>query len=120
MNSTFKLFGLIALLAVIGFSFVSCDAGGGSKQGTVIIQNSSTYQEEIITMLDWSIGRGEDAQFLAISVPVNNRHTLKLDEGTYFIGISTNWKDVDGIDVRINAGSTVTLIFNGYNLYQSY
>ena len=39
MKNSFRLFGTIAILAIIGFSFVSCDSDSGSEKVIITISN---------------------------------------------------------------------------------
>ena len=66
MKNTFKVFGIIALVAIIGFSFAACSDGGGGNDGG----NSGNNGEPVVPP-------GPDATSLSIS-PTSD--TIKLGE----------------------------------------
>jgi hypothetical protein len=121
MNNTFKLLGLIALLVIFGFYFASCDVGGGSKQGTLIIRHSNLYYESArITEVFWEKSTGK-SQTLTTNIRNNESYTLTLDEGTYQISvIATEGHGCTLDNIIISSGKTVTLRYDGDEFYESY
>jgi hypothetical protein len=49
MKNTFKVLGIIALVAVIGFSFVSCDPDGGNTSGADVIGATLRLYNKAVT-----------------------------------------------------------------------
>jgi predicted GTPase len=109
MKNIVKLFGIIALVAVIGFSMVSCDKEGG----TLTIKNSTSVQLVIDIM------EGND---------IDNIKTVSLDAGaskmwTYevFVGIDVYARDLSTNKsfykrVYIEKGNDVTVTITDADL----
>jgi hypothetical protein len=122
MKNTFKLLGIIALTAVIGFSFVSCDSGGdsggGSSTGTLLIKNSSVFSSEIIKKITYSNNKINES--VDVEIWQNGSYDLTLATGAYNIEIEVKPTDYGPYyyelqNVIITTGIT-TLIYNGSNL----
>jgi hypothetical protein len=71
MKNVFKVLGVIALVAVIGFGFVSCgDDGGGSGDVTFNVTNNYSKKVVKIEIIDSSTDLGTDG-IKNISIDVN-------------------------------------------------
>jgi hypothetical protein len=123
------VFRIIALLAVIGFSFVSCDrevegssnSNSGSRKGTLIIEHNNIVDySEIITSVYYGNENGVSEQVYTY-IRDMERQSLSLDQGTYYIEILTDRYNL-GVyhNATIYADSTFTLLWNGEELYRIY
>ena len=111
---------LAAFLAVLWLA--GCDSGnGGSGSGsaTLVIENMSTYSDELILSLRWyndDTGTSQIVRFPG-GIAVRESKSISLVEGIYDIEIETNYDDSDGVyGIRFYAGSTITLVWNGDSL----
>jgi hypothetical protein len=116
MKKLIKVFGIISLVAVMGFSMVVCDNGSGdsgnSSKATVIIQNRSPNPNEIITLV--SIMTNTSMQDIPVDIRANQDRSFSLDAGEYYFYVETNTDEWDqyptnGQGHRLFAGDTLTL-----------
>ena len=121
LRQRFRFYTIFAIVLLIAFSMASCGDGstsGGSSKGTLIVQNVSTYPEEIITELyttnhDTGINKRES---VGTGISVREERSFSLDEGQYTVRIETNYDDGDTIEFYLRSGSTITIKWNGYHL----
>jgi hypothetical protein len=89
MKNTFKIIGIIALVAVIGFSFAACD--NGNKEGILRLQNIDTtgsgYGHGVIVSVDiYEWGTSDRIESAGnINIDRDNRKDFTLSEGEYRI-----------------------------------
>jgi len=111
---------LVLTVLLVVLSLGGCNNGNsGSGSATLVIENLSTYSEELITSLRWynsDTGSSQNERFGG-GIAVRESRSLSLLEGTYDIEITTNYDDYGQVsDIRLYGGSTVTLIWNGDSL----
>jgi hypothetical protein len=115
MKNTIKLFGIIAMLAVIGFSMVACDNGTTDAGGTFTMTDiPSEYNGKyaILTVkvkdywIIWGIQRRNTDGSMALTKINNGKAVMPLlREGT--------WEPYKGNDTFVSVGdfSTVVRVF---------
>jgi len=101
MKNLFKVFGLIAMAAIIGFSMLSCGGGGGS--GNI----NGTYSDEY-NMATYTF---EDGKISMKSMGVTLRGTYKIGGGK----ITATFDGIDKPDVikYTLQGDKLTLTMDG-------
>jgi hypothetical protein len=119
-NRFFSL-GILVFILASGLVLAGCgdnSGGGGGGKGTLVVQNVSTYADEIITEVrttnyDTGISKRES---VGTGISVRAERSFVLDEGQYNILIQTNYDDEDEIEFYLRSGSTVTIKWNGERL----
>jgi hypothetical protein len=128
MKNLFKLFGIISLVTVIGFSIAACDnnsgAGDSGSKATVIIQNRSPNPNEIITLV--GIMTNTSMQDIPVDIGANQEHSFSLDAGEYYFYVETNtdeWAQYPSVEQqqghRLFAGDTLTLRWTNNRLQRN-
>jgi hypothetical protein len=117
MKKLVKLFGIIALATVIGFSMIACDNGGGGGGGSITTpppstpasiegtwKGSATVPRAVFTDTNWTLymtgtgGREEDAVY----------GTYTYSNGTATLTSGTSW--VSGGTATVSEGNKITIV----------
>jgi hypothetical protein len=121
LRQSFRLCMIIAIVSLIAFQMVSCGDGsssGSGGKGTLVVQNVSTFADEIITELyttnhDTGINKRES---VGTGISVREERSFSLDEGQYTVRVETNFDDGDDIEFFLRSGSIITIKWNGNRL----
>jgi hypothetical protein len=112
MKNIFKVLGFIALVAVVGFSFITCGDGGSSDNGfigsTLIINNAQVYSadfslesrwyefnlfNETVTGLNYIFVDSDsptgESGYFPLDELINGTKTVTLENGKFSINIGT-------------------------------
>ena len=118
MKNTLKFFGIIALLAVIGFSMVACDNGSTGPEGTFTITNiPAEYNGKYAIFCArggnqsgyriWGI-QGNDAGGNMILTKINNgKAVIPLEDTSTWDKYKGNDTFTDGVYVGIYGTETI-------------
>ena len=91
MKNTFKIIGIIALVAVIGFSFTACD--DGNNEGTLRLQNIDTSgaydQGRIIRVSIYKWGTSDSILSDGNTINPGHHRDFTLSDGEYRIELTS-------------------------------
>jgi len=111
---------MVALLTV--FNLIGCDSNSSSKSGygTIIIKNvSATAKIDWVEIEDIDTGRDIVDERVDIPAKDGSKSFADISPGKYFVYVSD---DMGGSDrskqITIDAGQTVTLSYNGAELFR--
>ena len=123
MKNMIKLIGIIALVAVIGFAFITCDDGGGGRGGDSdwVATSNGSWPEEWLTSSFWSItGSISSGHFLQVSDYSGWIYFDGASSGTHY-KITSMTLDKQGIKVKkLNRPTDFNVIGNEVTLCTSW
>jgi hypothetical protein len=123
MKKLAKLVGIIALAAVIGFAFITCDngVGGGGGDNNWVATSNGSWPEEWLTSSFWSItGSISSDHFLQVSDSFGWIYFDGASSGTHY-KITSMTLDEQGIKVKkLNRPTNLDVIGNEITLCTSW